>query len=304
MNRLLSWPGAKYRQMDSILPLLSRPPRIVVEPFFGTGAFTWSVGVGSLSAVFAGDKSPHLGLWWDNLLADPEGFVALMAEVREEYAAAQHDRTVFDALRDGYNAKYKNAEEGTPEAAAMLWVLVYQSTNNLARFNSSGYYNQTWGKGRSVPDPLVVFGPEELQAVKDLDGALVYGFKEDFRDTLDCFFNCGDRDGAIVFLDPPYIVRTETYQRGCWTFEDERDLLRGVRILDELDADWIWTTYLGKDAVRHPFERELREWNVLPLARRMDARPTGRGTNSEEVIVTNLSSTTNTQPPLFTEVSA
>jgi site-specific DNA-adenine methylase len=288
MNRLLSWPGAKFRQMSTLLSLLPRCPRLVVEPFFGTGAFTWAVGIENLSAVFAGDKSPHLGLWWDNLLKDPQGFVALLGETRAKYAAAKEDRAVFDLLRDGYNARFRAAEEGTPEACAMLWVLIYQSTNNLARFNSSGYYNQTWGKGRSVPDPAVVFGPEEMQAIELLETALVYGFKEDFRDTLDEFLNCGDRDGAIVFLDPPYIVRTETYQRGCWTLDDERDLLRAVQILDDEDAERIWTTYLGKDDVRHPFEKELHKWNVLPLDRGMDARPTGQGTAAEEVVVTNL----------------
>lgn len=291
MNRLLSWPGAKYRQIDMLFSLLPRHPRLVVEPFFGTGAFTWACDIHRLSAIFAGDKSPHLRNWWLNLFANPESFVFQMAEVREKYIMAGQDRAVFDALRDGYNEKYRNGEEHTPEAAAMLWVLVYQSTNNLARFNSSGYYNQTWGKGRKVPDPLEVFGPEQLAAIRALDGALVYGFQEDFRETLDSFFNCGDRDGAIVYLDPPYIVRTETYQRGCWTIDDERDLLRGLRILDDLNADWLMTTYLGKDGVRHPFEEELRQWRVYPLKRKMDARPTGAGTSAEEVIVTNIGGT-------------
>ena len=54
MNRLLSWPGAKYRQMDQILEASGYPrPRIVVEPFFGTGAFTWEVGWGNASRCWA-----------------------------------------------------------------------------------------------------------------------------------------------------------------------------------------------------------------------------------------------------------
>ncbi len=288
MNRLLSWPGAKFRQLPKLLPLLPKPPRIVVEPFFGAGAFTLGIGVEKLAAVFAGDASPHLRPWWENLLEDPEGFVALLAANREHYQEAGTNRAVFDQLRNGYNELVAANQAYTKQASAMLWVLVYQSTNNLARFNSSGLYNQTWGKGRVVPDPFEVFGEEELAAVEKLGEFLVYGFQQDFRETLDLFLNCGDRDGAIVFLDPPYIVRTETYQRGCWSVKDERDLLQAAKVLDEEGADWLWTTYLGKDGVRHPFEQDLRKWCVQPLDRRMDARPTGQGTVSEEVVITNF----------------
>ncbi len=284
MNRLLSWPGAKYRQMTDILEACGHPnPRIVVEPFFGTGAFTWTVG-GSGARCWAAEADEHLYWWWYWLLEDPPMMVDLMAAKREEFRDAGHDRAVFDALRDGYNEGFAAARR-EPETAAQLWVLVYQSTNNLARFNSNGFYNQTWGQGRKVPDPRQVFGEEELDALRWFRSSLHDGFQGDFRECIDCFLACGDKDGAFVFLDPPYIVRTETYQRGAWKRWDEEDLLAAARRLDEADVPWAWTTYLGKGDVVHPFIEELQAWTILPLDRKMDARPTAGGTPAEEVII-------------------
>lgn len=307
MNRLLSWPGAKYRQMDAITALAPRDPRIIVEPFFGTGAFTWTMRK-FCGAAWAAEGDAHLYWWWRNLIEHTDEMVEAMAAKREEFADAQHDRAVFDALRDGYNEMYGMDARGL-ETAAQLWVLVYQSTNNLARFNSSGWYNQTWGKGRKVPDPREVFGPEERFALSWWRMALVDGFQGDFRECLDCFLNYGDKDEAVVFLDPPYLVRTETYQRGCWTLPDEQDLWRYCEWMDEADIPWLMTNYLRKDDTVHPLEARIRErWRVVPLKRMMDARPTAGGTPAEEVVV--LGGAVGEpirhmqQAPLFAEVTA
>lgn len=284
MNRLLSWPGAKYRQMDSLLSALGTQDfRIIVEPFLGTGAFTWTVGGGE-QRCFAAEADLHLYWWWKWMIEQPEEMVLMMAEWRDGYDGAAEDREVFDRLRDGYNRLYATSPEAL-ETAALLWVLVYQSTNNLARFNSDGEYNQTWGKGRKVPDPFVIFGEEEKAALRWFGSSLVNGLQQDFRECVDSFIAYGDKDRAIVYFDPPYIVRTETYQRGAWTLEQETDLLAAARSLDALGVPWAWTTYLEKGGVTHPLMKELEGWRVVPLARKMDARPKGKGTPSEEVII-------------------
>jgi len=62
MNRLLSWPGAKHRQMKHILGALpERRWNLIVEPFFGTGAFTWTIGCKEWpQRVIAAEADLHL----------------------------------------------------------------------------------------------------------------------------------------------------------------------------------------------------------------------------------------------------
>lgn len=308
MNRFLSWPGAKFRQMSQITDALSGRPgpwQVIIEPFFGTGAFTWEMMSADTVSVFASEKDARLRTWWQNLLLHTDEMISEMSSVRREFEAAGVDRAVFDRLRDTYNVEQVERPADI-RTSAMLWVLVYQSTNNLARFNRSGGYNQTWGKGRRVPDPTVVFDDEARWAMRSLvrkasppsSGTILIG---DFRSTFEKFRVLVDgsvllsgiaRSEMIAFLDPPYVIRTETYQKGCWTLRDEEDMWTWVRWMDVEGIPWVMTNYLSKDdsvsgkVVEHPMMEEIRDtWRVLPLDRRIDTRPAGVSTPSEEIMI-------------------
>jgi len=95
-------------------------------------------------------------------------------------------------------------------------------------------------------------------------------------------------ESAFVFLDPPYIVRTETYQRGMWGDQDERDLWAYVQHMEEAGILFAWTTYLHKDGATHPLADEIEALcEVTPIARKMDARPGGTGTGETEAVITS-----------------
>ena len=303
MNRFLSWPGAKYRQMDqilSVLPERSEPWKVIIEPFFGTGALTWELlSPDSPQRIFAAEKDDHLRRWWEHLLKSPANMIAEMADIRERFAEAKNDRDIFDDLRDGYNREFHNHPREL-QTSALLWVLVYQSTNNLARFNSKGGYNQTWGKGRNVPDPKEIFGEVEQAALARF-ARRAYNERKplytDFRDLFKEFFlffsgGCIKAEDCICFLDPPYIVRTETYQKGCWTLDDEKSLWFWCRRMDEQGIPWVMTNYLSKDdsvskkVVEHPMLTEILDtWRTVPIDRKLDTRPTGSSTPVEEVAI-------------------
>lgn len=291
MNRFLSWPGAKFRQMPDILEVLPRRDyTTIVEPFFGTGAFTWAFFEHQPKHLLMAEADDRLRDMWWCLLYRTRDFIDLLARVREEYASAGADREVFNKLRDGYNSI--QAAGDYMYASAMLWVLVYQSTNNLARFNKSGGYNQTWGKGRKVPDPLVIFGEVEKKA---LDWAYFASdsfkhFSLDFdrtREQLGEHLLYGEKpENCLVFLDPPYIVRTETYQRGCWTMKEEEELFGWMREMDSQGVPWLMTNYLEKDGVSHPYRQEIEDtWEVRNLDRKLDTRPNGSNTPVSEVMI-------------------
>ena len=300
MTRFLSWPGAKFRQMESLMKVLPRKNySLVVEPFFGTGAFTWEM----ISQhpmphrhFIAAEKDRRLAHWWECILHRTDDMIAEMASVRDEFSKAGEDRDEFDRLRGMYNS-LQDLHAFDLRTSAMLWVLIYQSTNNLARFNSSGGYNQTWGKGRKVPDPKVIFDADSRNMLETFREGHSHPYLiSDFRDVIygvdHYIHNGGKPENCIVYLDPPYIVRTETYQRGVWVLDDENKMWEWCREMDELAIPWIMTNYLRKDdtvsgkIVEHPHIEEIeKNWKCVPLDRKLDARPKGTGTMAEEVII-------------------
>lgn len=289
-TRLLSWPGAKYRQLDDLLQYVpdNHPDDMAIcEPFFGTGAFTLSLVENINAPVFIAEANQPLRNWWQWMFKDPSALIGQMMHSRQEYMEAGKDRAVFDAMRDGWN-KQKIDYPDAVETAAWLWCLVYQSTNNLARFNSSGGYNQTWGQGRKVPDPEQVYGPFEMRCIKWLAQSVSAGcFVSDAFLALDEFMEYVDGGGTgICYLDPPYIVQTETYDRNCWERPHIDKLMNYIEGLDSRRVWWLMTEYMSKGEKHHPYERSLNtHYRVVPLDRKLDARPTGEQLPTCEVII-------------------
>ena len=286
MNRLISWPGCKYRQLADILSYVpDRNWQAICEPVLGAGAFSFSfAGMGA--ELYWAESNEPLANWWDWLLREPDYFVQAMSEVRHKYEQAKVDRDVFNALRDGFNELNRTVPRDA-ETGAMFWVLVYSSMNNLARFNLSGQYNQSWGKGRNVPDPHSVFTSD---VIADLDWARYKNrgcCDDDFRTALDRFiiqarYASGN---AIAYLDPPYILELDSYPSGTWTERDEYDLINWMYRLDEAAIPWLATNYLSKGDKVHPYADRLQDWRTYPLNRKLDARPTAQSLPAEEVVI-------------------
>ena len=111
----------------------------------------------------------------------------------------------------------------------MLYALVVFGFNNQIRFNDKGEYNLPVGK-RDFNDvirrKLQVF-VDKLKAQKPMIE------NKDFRR-----FDINQLDNqSLVYLDPPYLISTATYNEGGgWTEKDEHDLLH---FMDELNAHGI-----------------------------------------------------------------
>lgn len=284
MNRFLSWPGAKFRQMDEILKYIDiNKNNIICEPYLGTGAFSLNFLSNSCHFIWA-EKNVYLYNWWKHLLNTPDIFVQRMAYFREYYNKAKEDRNIYNNMRDHFN-KISISDPENIDSSALLWVLVYQSTNNLARFNKKGEYNQTWGKGRKIPDPNIVFNNKILQYLRNLkDRTFLYNSAEKAMEKIINSIN------IVVYLDPPYFLRTEVYDKD-WSLESEKILFNNLDILDANNIPWFMTNYLSiqKDnqIIHHPFMDLInqRDWSLIPLNRKLDARPTSSGNKAYEYII-------------------
>lgn len=296
MNRILSWPGAKYRQMKEITSVLDEyklKPKIICEPFFGTGAFSWEMleHYGAEEFIYA-EKDIHLFWLLEHLIHNTQEFITWVDKWKVTYAAAKEDKEQYNKMRSTYNNLYAEAPQSI-KTAGLLWCLIYQSTNNLARFNKSGEYNQTHGNGRVIPDTSAVFDVETTQVInKFAANCIAY---PDFTLALRSLLSRLGKISAhnmLAFIDPPYLIRTETYQKGCWCLEDEKNLWASMLVLDKHQVPWMMTNYLSKydsatdKNIEHPYLTYIeKKYKVLPMKRKMDSRPTGKGTEVEEVII-------------------
>jgi DNA adenine methylase Dam len=137
---------------------------------------------------------------------------------------SRYNKEPFLRLRQDYNNSPRNNQH-----YIMLYALVVFGFNNQMRFNDRGEYNLPVGK-RDFNDvirrKLEVF-VDKLKAQHPLIK------NKDFRR-----FDIGQLDNqSLVYLDPPYLISTATYNEGGgWTERDESDLLR---FMDELNAHGI-----------------------------------------------------------------
>lgn len=107
----------------------------------------------------------------------------------------------------------------------MLYALIVFGFNNQMRFNERGEYNLPVGKrdfNDVIRHKLEVF-VDKLKEQRPLM------LNKDFR-----HFDINQLDTqSLVYLDPPYLISTATYNEGGgWTEREETDLLRFMDVLN------------------------------------------------------------------------
>ncbi|MGT2704036.1 Dam family site-specific DNA-(adenine-N6)-methyltransferase [Streptococcus parauberis] len=125
-------------------------------------------------------------------------------------------------LRESYN----NGEFDKDTESLIFYILIVYGFNNQIRFNSKGKFNMPTGKrdfNQKMARKLEAF----MEALHRRD---VSYSSLDFKDYLkQQFFETDD----FVYLDPPYLISTASYnENGGWEEKDELDLLNYLDILD------------------------------------------------------------------------
>jgi len=283
--RMISWPGAKYRCIGALQRWLPQGKIVTMcEPFWGTGALTFAVRDRITRHILAGEANEALRWWWGWMFLSPWDMVDRMRFYRNKYKDAKHDRSVFLRMRQDWNAMPRDGID----SSALLWCLIYASTNNLARFNKKGEYNQTWGKGRSIPDPVAVFNYSTIEAIEDIKNRVV--MHTSFEDCLDAYIrninkNINEFETKCCYLDPPYILQSGMYDANQWDYEKLERLMEYINLLEEHSSWWLYTDYMQKGDDVHPFADMLKSnFRQIPINSTRDARPAGTARNKLEVI--------------------
>lgn len=237
----LNYIGGKARILDQLLPLFPKQIGTFVDLFCGG----CNVGINTrANAYIYNDRNRELiGLLKMFLRLKTTTILKRMDEIVEHYGfsktkdhnfayyggnpmkgVSRYNKEPFLRLRHDYNSTPCNNQH-----YIMLYALVVFGFNNQMRFNDRGEFNLPVGKrdfNNVIRRKLQIF-VDKLKAQTPVIQNV------DFRQ-----FDFSQLDTqSLVYLDPPYLISTATYnESGGWTERDENDLLR---FMDELNAHGI-----------------------------------------------------------------
>ena len=234
----LNYIGGKARILDQLLPLFPNHVSTFVDLF--CGGCNVGINTHAENYIYNDSNRELIGLLKMFLRLNTKTILKRLDEIVEHYGfsktkehnfayyggnpmigVSRFNKEPFLRLRQDYNNSPRNNQH-----YIMLYALIVFGFNNQMRFNNRGEYNLPVGK-RDFNDvirrKLEVF-VENLKAQKPLIQ------NKDFRrfdiDQLDT--------QSLIYLDPPYLISTATYNEGGgWTTRDEKDLLR---FMDKLNA--------------------------------------------------------------------
>ena len=241
INRLftvspLNYIGGKARILDQLLPTFPKHISTFVDMF--CGGCNVGINTSANNYIYNDNNRELIGLLKTFLRLNTKTFLRRMDEIIEHYGfsktkehgfayyggnsmkgVSRYNKQSFLQLRQDFNHSPRNHQH-----YIMLYALIVFGFNNQMRFNDKGEYNLPVGK-RDFNDvirrKLEIF-VEKLKQQHPLIQ------NQDFRR-----FDISRLDKqSLVYLDPPYLISTATYNEGGgWTEKDEQDLLT---FMDEL----------------------------------------------------------------------
>lgn len=294
----LNYIGGKARILDQLLPVFPEHISTFVDLFCGG----CNVGINTTADryIYNDGNRELIGLLKMFLRLNTNTILKRMDEIVEHYGfsktkdhnfayyggnpmkgVSRYNKEPFLQLRQDYNNSPRNNQH-----YIMLYALVVFGFNNQMRFNDRGEYNLPVGK-RDFNDvirrKLQVF----VDKLKDQHPMIQ---NMDFRR-----FDINQLDGnSLVYLDPPYLISTATYNEGGgWTERDEQDLLDFMDRLNDQGIHFVLSNMLEHKGRRNHLLIdwiEQRNWQVVGI--NMDYSNSnyqveGKDSGTVEVLVKN-----------------
>lgn len=294
----LNYIGGKARILDQLLPLFPEHINTFVDLF--CGGCNVGINTKANNYVYNDSNRELIGLLKMFLRLNTSTILKRMDEIVEHYGfsktkdhnfayyggnpmkgVSRYNKDPFLRLRQDYNNSPRNNQH-----YVMLYALVVFGFNNQMRFNDKGEYNLPVGKrdfNEVIRQKLEVF-VDKLKAQQPVIQ------NKDFRR-----FDINQLDNqSLVYLDPPYLISTATYNEGGgWTEKDELDLLdfmdnlnaRGIRFAlsnmlehkgrkNQLLIDWIG-------------QRDLQVVDIIMDYSNSNYQVEGKNSGTVEVLVKN-----------------
>lgn len=212
--------GGKSKLLESILPEINKYcPEEVIDLF--AGGFSVGVNCKATTVVYndINYRFTDVVRW---IYAN--NINSILQSIRVEIEARGLNKTnpvPYQKLKDDYNLK------PTP---ILLFLLICYSFNHQMRFNKTGIFNTPFGKNRSS------YNLRTERALIDFSNKIKK--KNISFSSLDFELIFPKQNKSLVFVDPPYILSTGSYNDGNrgivhWNYEDEERL---YKYLDKLNS--------------------------------------------------------------------
>lgn len=196
--------GGKRQLLPMILPHVPKRFRVYREPFVGGGALFWRLRRdGRIDRAFLSDACPHLIATYQTVRDDVEALIF-------ELGILPNDEQVYYALRDRFNAAFRNVAQGglcgkppglsRIDEATLFLYFAKTAYNGLWRVNAEGAFNASWA-GYENP---TICDADNLRACH----AGLQGVDIQRRDFAAAFADA--QEGDFVYADPPYVPLTAT----------------------------------------------------------------------------------------------
>lgn len=303
MNRLftvspLNYIGGKARILDQMLPVFPEHISTFVDLF--CGGCNVGINTHAENYIYNDSNRELIGLLKMFLRLNTNTILKRLDEIVEQYGfsktkdhnfayyggnpmkgVSRFNKEPFLRLRQDYNNTPRNNQH-----YIMLYALIVFGFNNQMRFNERGEYNLPVGK-RDFNDvirrKLEVF-VDKLKAQRPLIQ------NKDFRR-----FDIGQLDNqSLVYLDPPYLISTATYNEGGgWTEREEADLLRFMDALNTYGIKFVLSNMLEHKGRKNQLlidwiaQRNLHIVDVNMDYSNSNYQVEGKDSGTKEVLVKN-----------------
>ena len=294
----LNYIGGKARILDQLLPVFPEHISTFVDLF--CGGCNVGINTHAESYIYNDSNRELIGLLKMFLRLNTKTILKRLDEIVEQYGlsktkehnfayyggnpmkgVSRYNKEPFLRLRQDYNNTPRNNQH-----YIMLYALIVFGFNNQMRFNDRGEYNLPVGKrdfNDVIRHKLEVF-VEKLKAQRPLIQ------NKDFRR-----FDIGQLDNqSFVYLDPPYLISTATYNEGGgWTEREETDLLGFMDVLNAHGIKFVLSNMLEHKGRKNQLlidwigQRNLQVVDINMDYSNSNYQVEGKDSRTKEVLVKN-----------------
>lgn len=216
----LNYIGGKYRLLNQILPHFPSEIDTFVDLF--SGGANVGINVPAKNHIFHDMNYIINDMFRSIVSSDPDKLVSHIWETIDHAGLSKTNEEAYKKFRDSYN------ENPDP---INLYILSSYSYNYQFRFNNELKFNNPFGRNRSqfsqsMEKNLRMF----IERVQSMNAKFVDGYFEDFDYS-------GLTPNDFVYLDPPYLLTTGSYNDGNrgfrnWGIDQELTMYKVLKYLN------------------------------------------------------------------------
>lgn len=234
---LFAYLGNKHRLLPDIQKLFPQDAKVFIDLFGGSGI----VGINSnVKQIIINDSNLFLiGIYKGIQTNSPNVAWDLIKTIIDKYSLDEKNESGYYTCRDDYNKipYEKRCTDFWYWGLVLVWCSFNRST---VQFNQQGEYNGPFGFNKVNFD---LAKRKFCAFAKKVSGSEIVFVCDDYK-------NIDVPTDAFVYIDPPYLITTATYNKG-WDEQSESELYRYLEDLDNKGVKWAMSNVFENNGKKH-----------------------------------------------------